>query len=761
MLAYVASNQSFDIVLSQIIPLLEIFANDHEPAIRQTLVEQLGPLAKYCAKNDEVGYRAILDRILPIIARLLEDTKPEVRHTSTVTLVEVANLIRPDDLGQHVLTIVLRLAHEDDKEEMRMTASELLNMLAECLGQDLCRQFVIPEVVSLAEDPVFRVRKSTALNFHNICKVGGEHELFERLMPAFVRLSKDDMYRVRRACADSLSDISKHVSDDIRVGVLVEIFLRLTQDPSKLVKQSVLQQSGMFIATLPSRAVSEIVLGHFCSMAGEPTGDMTVDTELKHYCAYCFPAVLQTIGPNRWKEVREVYHSLTKSRSVNVKQSLAASLHEIARILSDRSDLEEEFVPVFEDMIQDSEEVQMGVIKNLAVFLSLLSEPCRVSYLPVLHDILHSTNPFNWRLRQSLAVQLPELLDLPPKHEVYSMLFPLIMTLLQDPVAGVRKETYKGVAKLILMLHDLSKQSDNNKNEIYLKAVQDLDSVIRTINSLVLGETYQLRQLWLELTNRLLRELPQELFESSFLEGILRLTTDSVCNVRVAVASLLVGWEPEDYPPWVIFSELDEETINSNTNMRKRQSPWTWLLSRSEIHECIERLSNDDADVYNNIIKLQRLLPNVEFNKISCRGKKSAPGGDTLIQLKDRDSSTKFRSFKDNNEDGNISLKESNNSSRSSNSNSVNSSRRPSFEENSMTSPKRRFSIDTFPISSSPNNGVTSAMATHMTDLKYPVPPPPPSIDLPAFPPKAIEGDVEDLEELLNTLDMGRRPSSR
>lgn len=199
-----------------------------------------------------------------------------------------------------------RLAHEDDKEEMRMTASQLLNLLAESLGHDLCKQFVIPEVVSLAEDPVFRVRKSTALNFHNICKVGGEHELLERLMPAFVRLSKDDMYRVRRACAESLSEISKNVSDDVRLGVLVEIFLRLTQDPSKLVKQSILQQSGMFIATLPARAVNDNILNHFCSMISSPTGDVSVDNELKHICAYSFPAVLQIIGRNRWSDVREV-----------------------------------------------------------------------------------------------------------------------------------------------------------------------------------------------------------------------------------------------------------------------------------------------------------------------------------------------------------------------------------------------------------------------------------------------------------------------
>jgi serine/threonine-protein phosphatase 4 regulatory subunit 1 len=54
-----------------------------------------------------------------------------------------------------------------------MTAAELLKHVGRVLGQDLCQQFIIPEIVSLAEDPVFRVRKATALNFHNICRSEG------------------------------------------------------------------------------------------------------------------------------------------------------------------------------------------------------------------------------------------------------------------------------------------------------------------------------------------------------------------------------------------------------------------------------------------------------------------------------------------------------------------------------------------------------------------------------------------------------------
>ena len=211
-----------------------------------------------------------------------------------------------------------------------MTAAELLNSLAESLGIDLCKQFVIPEVVSLAEDPVFRVRKSIALNFHNICKIGGEFELFERLMPAFVRLSKDDMYRVRRACADSIAEIAKYVSDDIRVGVLSEIYLRLAQDPSRLVKQSALQQSGMFIASLPCRTVNDAILGNFCSMAMSPTGDTSVDAELR--CSKLIadtPSTTSSIFPCHEEHRYQIYYILIPLYSIHNSYFSALTLHYI------------------------------------------------------------------------------------------------------------------------------------------------------------------------------------------------------------------------------------------------------------------------------------------------------------------------------------------------------------------------------------------------------------------------------------------------
>ncbi len=190
---------------------------------------------------------------------------PQVRIAAGETLVSIASLIKKEDLGPRVLTIVLQLAHDDEHEDLRMTAvrvclfvaawvspcapgatppwrstytcrwyctspalpsvqAVLLNELAETLGPDLCHQFVTPEVICLSEDPVFRVRKATALNLDAICRTASATTVTERLIPAFLKLSKDDIWGVRKACAESLVAVSNAVDVTVRVqvGILLD-----------------------------------------------------------------------------------------------------------------------------------------------------------------------------------------------------------------------------------------------------------------------------------------------------------------------------------------------------------------------------------------------------------------------------------------------------------------------------------------------------------------------------------------------------------
>jgi hypothetical protein len=363
-----------------------------------------------------------------------------------------------------------------------------------------------------------------------------------------------------------------------------------------------------------------------------------------------------------------------------VKRTLAYSLHEVARILGEGTLVEEELVPVFEEMIQvrtalcsnvdlvlaysdwcsshagtvglslstlcamcclqDVEVVQMGVIKHLAKFLAMLPELCRVSYLPLLHDILHSTNPFNWRLRQHLANQLPALVLLPPKQDLYRTLFSTVMILLQDPVASVRRVTFEGVTALINNLSALVEsevQANGAESEQAVTYRSHVEDVISAINSFATGEKYQLRQLWCELCGQLLRDLPREFFEQNFISGILILTLDTVTNVRIALAEFLAGWGDEALPPWAESTESvtgDTCSVDSReVHTRGDASPWHWLLRRADIKLCVERLARDDNDVYLNVSKLAPLYPDIKFSSMTCRGRKAPPGGMTPVSF--------------------------------------------------------------------------------------------------------------------------------
>jgi serine/threonine-protein phosphatase 4 regulatory subunit 1 len=267
MLANVAEEFEFDKLEESLFPVLDKLTSDEEFVIRQHLAEQIRGLAAVCASTPHPnGYRVLVEQLLYLLGKLAADNMAEVRIAAGETLVAVAKLVKPDDLGPRVLTIVLQLAHDDIHEDLRMTAvrwtwktvlwnverspslvctslqAVLLNELAETLGPDLCHQFVVPEVICLSEDAIFRVRKAAALNMDAVCRTAGlwrspptrdpcsTHcccmRLFtgaalcnERLLPAFVKLSKDDVWGVRKACAESLVAVSKSIDPSSRITV--------------------------------------------------------------------------------------------------------------------------------------------------------------------------------------------------------------------------------------------------------------------------------------------------------------------------------------------------------------------------------------------------------------------------------------------------------------------------------------------------------------------------------------------------------------
>ncbi|EEY69065.1 uncharacterized protein PITG_05244 [Phytophthora infestans T30-4] len=367
MLHETARSVGFQATCDQLLPLLEPLVCDVEYVVRQHVALQFPPLCQFLLEADpDTGYRVLLEKLIPLVTKLVSDDQHEVRSAASESLVEMAALVKLEDQGQHVLTIVLPLAHDDDNEQFRISAVALYNGLAEHFGPELCQQFCVPELISLSEDPVFRVRKSTALSFSNVCKTAGVELSRERLIPAFHRLSKDDIWGVRKACAECLVNVALALAPADRGPMLIPLFESFINDSSRWVRMAAYQSLGPFLAALEKNQVTDELVGHFTSMATTAASQLggSGEVDIKFHCAFNFPAVGIT---------------------------------------------ETQLATAFDSYLHDVQDVRLGVMLHFADFLENVSPSFRESYLPVLAEFDSFDNTTKWRFREVLSGQLSQL----------------------------------------------------------------------------------------------------------------------------------------------------------------------------------------------------------------------------------------------------------------------------------------------------------------------------------------------------------------
>jgi hypothetical protein len=74
------------------------------------------------------------------------------------------------------------------------------------------------EIVSLQDDPIYRVRKETVMRMVNISKVLGKEIFLHILFPVFKKLTNDPIWGVRRAAVEVLPDMAKLCPTEIKNG---------------------------------------------------------------------------------------------------------------------------------------------------------------------------------------------------------------------------------------------------------------------------------------------------------------------------------------------------------------------------------------------------------------------------------------------------------------------------------------------------------------------------------------------------------------
>ena len=395
-------------------------------------------------------------------------------------------------------------------------AVQLLSKLAEIFGTELCEQFVTHEIMSLAEDPSFKVRKAAAEHLVEICKVVAPATFIQKMFPLYCTLAGDTIWGVRKAAADNIVEIAKLCSLDVRLTILTSILQTLLQDISQWVQRAALQRLGEFIATLMPSIIPNSLIDSYAAIAVVKGSD---EEEVVYQCAYNFPAVLYACGKSHWEKLRKIYLSLWDLESDKVTHTLCCSLHEVCKILGSEV-ASEGLLPIFLERCQDIDGNLLPLLENAGDILSLAKEDQKEEFLESLQTLQEESGK-KWRVREAIATHLFDYAKHYDAHTVFKKIWAIAMLLCVDDVWHVRNGAAKNVWRLLN----------------YCKTEECLEMMKLDVISLSGDSKWSTRQQFCIICGEMWQ--CADLLEGHFIVPLVELAKDKVVGVRIAVMNAL------------------------------------------------------------------------------------------------------------------------------------------------------------------------------------------------------------------------------
>jgi serine/threonine-protein phosphatase 4 regulatory subunit 1 len=282
-------------------------------------------------------------------------------------------------------------------------------------------------------------------------------------VPLFDKLRWDSDWRVRHSALFALPAILPRLPLNHKRTLALETVQALSKDPYGGVRSSVMESLGEVLYSFhndPGGPPAELVhmflgreqdknvrRGHpsptsFTWMANyrqeTAAESFYTDPERPLVCAFNFPAVALTLGPNRWPELRETYADLSENASPKVRKTLTASLGDLAKIIG-RGPAMQDLSPIWWKSIRArEEEIRTMAIKTLETLSQILEEDARRSMLGEVLRAWQDGVLRGWREREMVLSLLDRFLVL-GGSKACETIEGLLIKGLYDNVAAVRE----------------------------------------------------------------------------------------------------------------------------------------------------------------------------------------------------------------------------------------------------------------------------------------------------------------------------------
>lgn len=428
--------------ISSLHNVVKKLANEEAIEVRVELCAQIPVLAKVFIQEFN-AYNEVIDNLVPSLDQLLEDKRQDVIKAACAAGTALAEILTKDDRGMVILTMILRILH-DEEEETRIRALGALKDLISLLTPDICEWYILKEAMILSSENIVKVRKAVAECVPKLSKLVNNTESFEKLMKIFQELAKDSIWGVRKACVENISEMFEGLDSSIQDMYILPLFQDLLNDKSNSVRQCAMLQLGPCIYNCKVQVPEELITQYI-----DLSKNSANKGEFQYHCAFYLPAVLLKIGKENWGKLSPAFVYLITEADTRVKKCLIASIHEIGKILGLET-ATTELAPLFEAVFSESAMSKQLAIISLSRFLSVILPESRLTFLKYVKTMHKITS--NWRVREIIAEQLADLIELFDSETAASELFPVIFTLADDKISKVRETAAVSLGKIMKFL---------------------------------------------------------------------------------------------------------------------------------------------------------------------------------------------------------------------------------------------------------------------------------------------------------------------
>jgi serine/threonine-protein phosphatase 4 regulatory subunit 1 len=238
-----------------------------------------------------------------------------------------------------------------------------------------------------------------------------------------------------------------------------------------------------------------------------------------------FPGVALTLGSKRWDELRDLHQRLQDRAGDKIMRILAASLHELAKILT-FDQVEADLLPVYKRCLTCNDEIRERVYEHVDVIVTRLRPEVAWELFQDLAKAWKNGTLGGWRAREQLALHLPSFLETFREVHKGEQVLEVLLDALLDPFAAVREGVTQKIPPAYVVLGDESPVAVKFRNML-------LD--------LSISSHYRRRLTFVRCLREFVKPPPnQRAFEQFFVPALPRLSTD-VVDVRLGLAQSIAN----------------------------------------------------------------------------------------------------------------------------------------------------------------------------------------------------------------------------